>query len=126
MDRCLFEFTEENVKRKFESEYIKQFSPEFEDIFEFKQIIEVMKIPNIKKKTLEHFVYLINLIKDSEESSFDDKIKFPSEERAIEFFEEKKEELKWLKYKSDIGIIFDGHRYFLEINKDNKIIGRCN
>ena len=52
MDRCLFEFTEENVKRKFESEYIKQFSPEFEDIFEFKQIIEVMKIPNIKKKTL--------------------------------------------------------------------------
>lgn len=105
---------------RFESEWIKFFSPEEEKVFETKHLISIKRVP--KKDKL---VFLVD-----EEYEHKDNInsgggrEFKTEVEAINFFLELVALDKFFLEKNKENVVFDTRRYFLRINKNNEVIGR--
>jgi len=108
-------------KLEYESPYIRQYSLEQEVIFTYREYLKTRRIP--KKKGIVFAVLIDCIHKENPEFSFEDSTEFKTEQEATNFFENKKFELGWF-YKKDKeeNKIFDGRRYMLKLDENNKII----
>lgn len=107
---------------EFESEWIKQFSYEEDDIFQFKEKLRALKIP--KKNKVVFAVDIEQILKDYPDLSDIFREEFRTREDAKNFFECRKQELEFFHERNQKNEVFDGRRYFFKINKKNKPIRR--
>lgn len=117
----------------FESDWIKQLDETGENdspIFEYKD-----KVTLARKNAVNNLLFLVceeykNKRDDEERGDWlndvgGEGMTFKDRTEATTFFVDKVAELKSLKEKSDNNIVFDGRRYFLRIDENNKVLGRA-
>jgi len=128
MQFCIQQFDNEDLfnKLNWESEYIRAVDFESDEeeirIYRYKQRLSTKKIP--KKKKLVFMVFIESFIEGNEKDfCFLNQNEFKTEEKAIDFFDTTKQNLKWWKEKDKENKIFDGRRYLWEI-KDKKLTGK--
>lgn len=121
---CLLDFSKEDNLNKFifESCWIKQLSFEEEEIFEYKEKLTIKRKP---KKDKLVFIVIEEIFHKIEEYSYADEVEFKTEETAIDFFNNQKEQLLFFENLNKEKKVFDGRRYFFKINEKNEVLERC-